>query len=102
MSTTSVHFQTYLYNSYIGEVGTSLSACNRENLHIIYGTLKGIDISLDNFYREFLELSASGQLDDPFRTYINMFDDNIDSLTRTKGLIDDYLSGNPRVVTWKE
>jgi len=102
LPTTSVHFQTYLYDSYIGEVGPSFCVLNRENLHIIYETLKGTDISLDNFYKEFLELRASQQLDDSFQTYINMFEDIIDSLTRTKGLIDDYLSGNPRIVTWKE
>jgi len=67
----------------------------------VYGTLKGINVSLDNFYIEFLEMSATGLLPDPFQTYINMFDDIIDSLNSTSDIVDDYLSGKPRKIRWE-
>ena len=100
LPTHSVHFKTYAYNLYIGDVAPDLSAIQRENLHIINEKFRVVDNFLDNFFKEFLELRASGQLDDPFDAYKGMCEDLIANSNLLKELIDEYLAGNPRKVTW--
>lgn len=100
LPTPSVHHQTYLYYLYIGDVGPSLTGLQRENLHIIYESLNVIDNFLDNIFREFIELSATGLISEPFDAYKYMCEDLINRSSIIKELIKGFLENKPTKVTW--
>lgn len=98
----SVHHATYIYDKHIHEVIPSLTAKERDVLHVIYENMKHIDKFLDNLYREFIEFSYSVQLYDPFQAYAGMCQDLIEVYHLTQNLIEEYLQGKPREISWNE
>lgn len=96
----SAHYQTYIYNAYIGAIASDLSDIQRENLHIIYEFFRGTDIFLDNLFKEFVECTATKVISDPLDAYKNMCEDLITRSALISDMIREYLAGKPRVVTW--
>ena len=95
----NVHCTTYLYDIYIGDIGGQLSKNERENLHVIYESMKVIDKFLDDVFIQFIDLRVSGQLSEPFESYIGMCDGLIKRCDLIQDLIKEYLNGNPRKIT---
>jgi hypothetical protein len=95
----NVHCTTYLYDIYIGDIGGQLSKDERENLHVIYESMKVVDKFLDDMFIQFINLRMSGQLSEPFETYIGMCDGLIKRCNLIQNIIKEYLDGNPRKIT---
>jgi len=99
---TSGHHATYIYDTYISEVSMTLTEDQRDVLHIIYESLKQADKFLDNLYKEFIEIVSSKLLDHPFQDYAGMCNDLIARYKLVQDLINEYLEGKPRKISWNE
>jgi len=98
----SVHFPTYCYMNYIGEVSVSLTDRQRENLVIIYDTLRIIDEYMDRLFSEYVEMHKSKALPNFRKGYIREIGDLIEECSLTETLIKDFLAGKPRKIAWDE
>lgn len=95
----NVHCTTYLYDIYIGDIGGQLSKDERENLHVIYESMKVIDKFLDDVFIQFINLRMSEQLSEPFGAYIEMCNGLIKRCNLIQDMIKECLSDNPRKIT---
>ncbi len=98
----TVHYTTYLYDHYIGNVGPHLTEDQRSCLHVVYESMKFADRFLDSLFRDFVELRSSGQLSEPFKAFSGMCEDLIERSNLTQEMIKEYLMGKPRKVSWDE
>lgn len=99
----SVCFPAYCYSNYIGEVTTSLTSRQRENLVIIYETLRIIDEYMDNFHSEYMDIMKKCVGVISFRgTYIGEIKDLQDQCSLAELLINKYLAGKPIKIAWDQ
>lgn len=99
----SVRFPAYCYSNYIGEVTTSLTSRQRENLVIIYETLRIIDEYMDNFHSEYMDIMKKCVGVISFRgTYIGEIKDLVDQCSLAELLINKYLAGKPIKIAWDQ
>lgn len=96
----SVHFPAYCYLGYIGEVSVSLTSRQRENLVVIYETLRIIDEYMDHLHSEYMEMKRSGVVPNFRRSYIGEIGDLVYECSLTEMLIEKYLAGKPQKIAW--
>ncbi|MEA2088707.1 MAG: hypothetical protein U9O55_02615 [Patescibacteria group bacterium] len=95
----NVHCTTYLYDFYIGDIGIQLTKDERENLHVIYESIRVVDKFLDDVFIQFINFRMSGQISKPFEFYIGMCEELINRCNLVQNLIKEYLDGNLRKIT---
>jgi len=98
----SVRFPAHCYTNYIGEVSVSLTDRQRENLVVIYETLRIVDKFMDNLFSEYIELYKSKALPGFGKSYTGDLASLIDECWLAKKLIEEYLAGKPRKIAWDE
>jgi len=98
----SVHFPAYCYSNYIGEVSVSLTDRQRENLVVIYDTLRIIDEYMDRLFSEYIEMHKSKVIPSFREGYIGEIGNLVDECTLAETLIEEYLAGKPRKIAWDE
>ena len=96
----NVHFATYLYDAHIGIVAQRLTSDQRAVLHVVYESMKVVDRFLDRIFLDFVQSKSSGQLAQPFEAYSSMCGEMRSRCELVKTMIEEYLAGKPRVVTW--
>ena len=96
----SVRLPAYCYLNYIGEVSVSLTNRQRENLVIIYETLRIIDDYMDHLHAEYLEMKQSVIGSSFHKSYIGEIGDLVDQCSLVEILIKKYLAGKPMKITW--
>lgn len=99
----SVRFPANCYADYVGEVSVSLTSIERENLVIIYETLRIIDEYMDNFHSEYMDIMKKCVGVISFRdTYIGEIEDLVDQCSLAELLISKYLAGKPMKIAWDQ
>lgn len=96
----SVRFPAHCYLGYIGEVTVSLTTRQRENLVIIYETLRIIDEYMDHLFSDYMEMKRSGDVPNFRETYIGEIGDLADECSLVETLISKYLAGKPVKIKW--
>ena len=96
----SVRFPAYCYLDYIGEVSVSLTSRQRENLVIIYETLRIIDEYMDHLHSEYMKMKQSAIVPSLRESYIGEIWDLVDQCSLAKTLISKYLAGEPIKIAW--
>ena len=96
----SIRFPAYCYRDYIGEVSVLLTSVQRENLVVIYETLRILDEYMDHFHSEYLEVSQSKIFSDIDETYIGEIGDLVDQFSLVETLISKYLADEPMKIPW--
>jgi len=96
----SVRFPAYCYLEYIGEVSVSLTSVQRENLVIIYETLRIIDEYMDNLHSEYMKMKQSAVVPNFRKSYIGEIGDLVDQCSLAETLISKYLAGEPMKIAW--
>ena len=97
----NVHFATQLYDTHIGVVAQRLTSDQREVLHIVYESMKVVDRFLDRLFPDFVQSRSSGQLAKPFEAFSSMCGGMRNRCELVKTMIEEYLAGHPRAVTWE-
>ncbi len=97
-----VRFPMYCYLEYIGEVSVSLTSRQRENLVVIYETLRIIDEYMDRLFSEYIEMHKSKVIPSFREGYIGEIGNLVDECTLADTLIEEYLAGKPRKIAWDE
>ena len=98
----SVRFPAYCYLDHIGEVSVSLTSRQRENLVIIYETLRIIDEYMDHLHSEYMEMKQSANVPNFRRSYIGEIGDLVDQCSLAETLIEKYLAGEPVRIAWDQ
>jgi len=98
----SVHLPAYCYLGYIGEVSVSLTSRQRENLVIIYETLRIINEYMDNLHAEYMEMKQSAIVPSFSKSYIGEIGDLVDQCSLVETLIKEYLAGKPMKIAWDQ
>ena len=98
----SVRFPAHCYTNYIGEVSVLLTDGQRENLVVIYETLRIVDEFMDKLFSEYVEIYKSKALPDFRESYMGDLTSLIDGCSLVKELIEEYLAGKPRKIAWDE
>ena len=98
----SVRFPAYCYLDYIGEVSVSLTSRQRENLVIIYETLRIINEYMDNLHAEYMEMKQSAIVPSFRKSYIGEIGDLVDQCSLVETLIKKYLAGKPMKIAWDQ
>ncbi len=98
----SVHFPAYCYLGYIGEVIVSLTSRQRENLVIIYETLRIIDEYMDQLHSEYMKMKQNANVPDFRESYIGELGDLVKECSLAETLISKYLAGKPEKIAWNE
>lgn len=98
----SVRFPAYCYLDYIGEVSVLLTSRQRENLVIIYETLRIIDEYMDHLYSEYMEMKQSAIVPNFHKRYIGEIGDLVDQCSLAETLTEKYLAGEPVRIAWDQ
>ena len=98
----SVRFPAYCYLDYIGEVSVLLTSRQRENLVIIYETLRIIDEYMDHLHSEYMEMKQSAIVPNFRKRYIGEIGDLVDQCSLAETLIEKCLAGEPVRIAWDQ
>lgn len=94
----SLHAASLIYDVHLPLISKLLTPIQRDNLHVIYESLKVIDKFLDEFEKNTKEDIDRQIMPDPWGTYQGKLGDLREKYNTLRSLIADYLNNKPRDV----
>ena len=97
-----VGFITTFYDTHIHQLYPYYSAKERNSLHLIYQSLKTINLIMHTFEQELIQHLALKLIDDPYDHYVTRMTELLNAMNRTEKLIGRHLDGDPVDVLYIE
>lgn len=97
----SLHAASLIYDVHLPLISNILTPIQRDNLHVIYESLKVIDKFLDEFEKNIKEDIDRQIMPDPWGAYQGKLGDLVDQYNKHSSLIADYLNNKPRDVFYR-